>query len=302
MSSLSRYAAPLFAVGGVALGLLLPGVGQALTLTIPIWLGVIMYYAALQMGQPRQFFRSVRPGLLLLSLLAIFLGIPGLMLVLSHAAGLAPTLRAGLVVVSAAPVAIGAPYVTRLSTGDVDVSIVLSAVSHLVAPVVVPAVALLFLGVEARITFLKVATTMTLVIATPTALALLLKRVAASFVARTRAWEGLLSSLMVAILNWVFVGVSQRHFLTPFAPDTLILLGLAFVQAWGLYYLISWFAMRFTSTGVSKALAASLGLKNVALIGGAAPALLAETSLAIALLTLANTTLFVYSIVRGDKL
>ena len=261
-----------------------------------------MYYAALQMGQPRQFLQSVRPGLLAGALVVTFLAIPGLLFALSYAAGLAPNLRAGLVLVSAAPALIGAPYISRLTGGEVDVSFAIVATSHLLSPIVVPAVALLLLGVEAKIGFLKVATTMTLIIATPTVLALLLKRFATSLAARTRQWEGPLSFLAIGVFNWVFVGVSRSTFLTPFAPDMLILLGLAFVQTWGLYYLIRWFARRFTSTGVSKALAASLALKNVALIGGAAPALLSETSLAIALLTLANTTLFVSAIIRGDDL
>lgn len=301
--SLVRFVSPFLVACGVLLGLALPRLGLVLAPTVFVWLSILMYYAALQMNQPHVVIRqTMRPGLLVGPLVVVFLGIPGLMLGLGTLLRLPESVRASLVLASSAPCMIVSSYVTRLLKGSVDVAFSITAVTTLISPIAVPVVNLYLVRLDAGVDLLTVAISMVFIITAPTALAMLLRRHAPRVADLTRKWERVLSYASIVGVNWVFIGANQASFLHPFNRDFLALLLATFFQTWGLYGLFRLVGRYLVPEGESKALAATLVLKNVALVGGTGAAIQSALSLVAAMYSLINSSFFAAVIIHSDEI
>ncbi|MBO8190727.1 bile acid:sodium symporter family protein [Streptomyces oryzae] len=137
---------PLLVLLAGGLGMVTPGSFTGAAEAVPYLLGVVMFCMGLTMTLPD--FRSVvrRPWAVALGLVAQYIVMPGLGWLIAQALDLSPQLAAGLILVGCAPGGTASNVVTYLARGDVALSVSVTSVSTLVAPLLTPPLTLFLAG------------------------------------------------------------------------------------------------------------------------------------------------------------
>ncbi|NGO68840.1 bile acid:sodium symporter family protein [Streptomyces boncukensis] len=137
---------PLLVVLAGALGLVSPDRFTSGAEAVPYLLGVVMFCMGLTMTLPD--FRSVvrRPWAVALGLAAQYLVMPGLGWLVAQSLGLSAQLAAGLILVGCSPGGTASNVVSYLARGDVALSVSITSVSTLVAPLLTPPLTLFLAG------------------------------------------------------------------------------------------------------------------------------------------------------------
>lgn len=163
LTRLANFAARWFALlilAGGAVGLLLPGPSASLAGWIPWLLGVIMFGMGLTL-EPRDFAVVLRhPQAVLVGLAAQFVVMPLLGWGVGTALGLSAALLVGMVLVGASPGGTASNVIVYLAKGDVALSVAMTTISTMLAPVLTPLLVLWLAGstlpVEAGALFLSI--------------------------------------------------------------------------------------------------------------------------------------------------
>jgi BASS family bile acid:Na+ symporter len=287
-------------VAGGALGLLVPSVAFALKPTIPVWLSILMFFSAFQIRRPKLPTSSATPILLLVSLAVIHILTPGGMFILAKVLGLSEAFLVGLVLVAAAPSVVSSPYLTKLMNGDVDIAFAITVLSTALSPLAVPLMALLLVGMEVTVNMLAVARIMLVIIFVPVLLALFVRSAAPKLTAQLLAWEDAFTFSAILLNNWIIIGVNREFLASPFASEIRVLLLLAFVQGFGLFFFTRWVSRLLVTDDVAKALAVSFGIKNAVLIGAAVVNVMISLSLASAVVSLVSIPMFIMIVLRRE--
>lgn len=133
----------LLVLGGAVLGLLLPAATAHVAPHTPLLLAVIMFGMGLTM-RPADFAIVARhPRAVLLGILAQYTIMPVLGWGIAHLLGLPPLLTVGMILVGAAPGGTASNVIVYLARGDVALSVAMTSISTMLAPVLTP---LLVLG------------------------------------------------------------------------------------------------------------------------------------------------------------
>ena len=141
----ARWFAALIVAGG-AFGLLLPGPSASLAPAIPWLLGVIMFGMGLTL-EPRDFAVVVRrPQAVVVGVVSQFLIMPLVGWGVGTALGLSAALLVGMVLVGAAPGGTASNVIVYLARGDVALSVAMTSISTLLAPVLTPLLVLWLAG------------------------------------------------------------------------------------------------------------------------------------------------------------
>lgn len=157
VEAVSRFVARWFALVVVAAGavaLLAPDVFAPGTVAVPWLLSLIMLGMGLTLRPADFVVVARRPWALLAGVAAQYLVMPLVAYGLAQALGLSPALAAGLVLVGAAPGGTASNVMVYLSRGDTALSVAMTTVSTLLAPLLTPLLVLWlageFLPVDAR--------------------------------------------------------------------------------------------------------------------------------------------------------
>ncbi|MDS1268994.1 bile acid:sodium symporter family protein [Lipingzhangella sp. LS1_29] len=128
----------LFVVAGAAIGLVTGDEAARLAPHIPLLLGIIMFGMGLTL-RPVDFRTVLRhPGAVALGLTTQFLVMPLVAWGVGTGLGLAPPLLVGMILVGAAPGGTASNVIVYMSRGDVALSVSMTTVSTLLAPLVTP--------------------------------------------------------------------------------------------------------------------------------------------------------------------
>jgi predicted Na+-dependent transporter len=294
---------PVFLVAGVLLGIGVPETAFALKRIILICLAVLVFFPALRMnkhGFTSNF--SLQLRVLVVSSLVMFGLIPLLMYSLGRMANLDNALLVGLVLASAAPSMISSPYFTGLMNGNMEVAFSISVFSTMLSPFVVPYTLYLLIGENTTISIPAVARTIFFVIIVPAALAALIRYTAPKFAASFLATENLFTVSAIVLINWVIVGTNQSPIVNSMTVVLLPLLALGLVQDFGIFFLTRKVSSYLVPEDISKALAVSFGLKNVALVGGVIVTFSESMALASGVVSLAHVLMFIVISLWKDRL
>ncbi|GAA4425436.1 bile acid:sodium symporter family protein [Georgenia halophila] len=137
---------PILILAGAALGFLLPETFTGLAPAINPLLGVIMFGMGLTLTPPDFKLVVRRPLPVLLGVVAQFSIMPLLGLAVSVLLGLDPELAAGVILVGCAPGGTASNVVAFLAKGDTALSVTMTSVSTLLAPLLTPVLALWLAG------------------------------------------------------------------------------------------------------------------------------------------------------------
>ena len=176
------FAAIVLVAGAVALAF--PEAFAGATVAIPWLLALIMLGMGMTL-QPSDFaIVARRPWALLLGVAAQYCVMPLLGLGLAYALDLSPALAAGIVLVGAAPGGTASNVMVYLSRGDTALSVAMTTVSTMLAPLLTPLLVLWlagqFLPVDAGALFISILQ----IVLAPVLVGLILRRVAPRMVER----------------------------------------------------------------------------------------------------------------------
>lgn len=260
---------PVLVLAAGAAGMLSPGTFTGFAEAVPYLLGTIMFCMGLTMTPPD--FKGVlkRPWAVALGLAAQYLFMPGLGWLIAHALGLSPQLAAGLVLVGCAPGGTASNVVSYLARGDVALSVSVTTVSTILAPLVTPALTLLlageFLPVDAGSMVGDILKTVLL----PVFAGLVVRLVAARYITRVLTALPWLSVLAIGAIVAIVVAGSASAI-----KSAAALVFLAVVLHNGLGLALGYAAGRLTRLGepASRALTFEVGMQNSGLAASLAAA------------------------------
>lgn len=215
-----------------------------MTQLIPIFLPIAMMVLMLSLGlrlRPGDAAATLRrPRALVIGLAVQLVGLPLMAFVVAAGFGLAPALFAGLMLVAASPGGVTSNYAALLARGSVGLSVTMTLVTSLAAPVTLPAV-LLFAGIAAPVAggLWRISLGMTAVALVPLLIGMLAAWIAPAVMARVSRWlDPLARVLFLAIVlatfwqNWGAMGAAFAGVGAAVTVFAVLAPALAFVAAW----------------------------------------------------------------------
>ena len=161
---------------------------------------IIMFGMGLTM-KPRDFAPVfTRPKDILIGCAAQFIIMPSLAFGLSRLFGLDPALTAGVVLVGTCPGGTASNVITYLSKGDVALSVGMTGVNTLLAPLLTPAITYLLLQTTVKVDVWSMFWSIVTVILIPIALGFLINMLFASYVSNVTVVLPLVSTLAICLI------------------------------------------------------------------------------------------------------
>ncbi|WP_223830431.1 bile acid:sodium symporter family protein [Nocardiopsis quinghaiensis] len=255
-------------MGGVA-GLLVPEQASLLAPHISLLLGVIMFGIGLTM-RPVDFAVVARhPKAVILGVLAQYTVMPLLGWAIAQALGLPPLLVVGMVLVGASPGGTASNVIVYLARGDVALSVAMTSVSTLLAPLATPLLVLGLAGSTLPVPAGDLFVSILQVVLLPVVAGLLLRMAAHRFVERVLPAMPLVSVTGIVVVVAAVVGANADAVLS-----TGLLVALAVVLhncvGLGLGYLIG-MAVKLPEAA-RRAASVEVGMQNSGLAAALATA------------------------------
>lgn len=258
---------PVIVLVAGAIAVLLP----APFLTLGPWVNPLLMVIMLGMGMTIKAsdfaLIAKRPMPLLIGILAQFLIMPGTAWLIVSVIDLDPALAVGIILVAAAPGGTASNVMAYLAKGDIALSVAMTTVSTLVAPVLTPLIVLVLAGsylpVDAGGLFLSIVQ----IVLVPIAVGLVLQRFLPALVARLVEWMPLVSVIGITLVLLAVVSASAATILA----SGLIIAGIVIVLN-GSGLLLGYFAARATGLdeAARRAVSIEVGMQNSGLAAGLA--------------------------------
>lgn len=258
---------PLLILGGAAVAFASPGTFTPLAGLINPLLGIIMFGMGLTLTLPDFRLVVTRPVPVLLGVAAQYVVMPLLGLAIAVALQLPSELAAGVILVGCAPGGTASNVVTYLARGDTALSVAMTSVSTLLAPVFTPLLTLWLAGQYLPVDVTDMAVSILQIVLVPVALGLLVRGLLPSLV--TRALPALPWVSVAAITLVVTVVVAG-------SADSIVDAGLLVLAAVILHnvlgYALGYGLGRLTGQRerVRRTMAVEVGMQNSGLAAGLA--------------------------------
>ncbi|ADH68157.1 bile acid:sodium symporter family protein [Nocardiopsis dassonvillei] len=202
-----RWFALLVLAGGIA-GLAAPGQAALLAPYISLLLGVIMFGMGLTM-RPVDFAIVARhPKAVVLGVLAQYTVMPLLGWGIAHLLNLPPLLVVGMILVGSSPGGTASNVIVYLARGDVALSVAMTSISTLIAPVLTPLLVLALAGSTLPVAAGDLFVSILQVVLVPVLAGLLLRMAARRFVERVLPVLPLVSVLGIVVVVAAVVGAN----------------------------------------------------------------------------------------------
>ncbi len=200
----------------------------------------------------------------------------------------------GVVFASLCPIALVAPFFTKLHDGDTELAVLLVIASMIVCPVLAPLALVVMFPGSASLDLLPLARYTLLLVTAPLAFSILVARTWPALRSGFIRIEAPLNSITLALLVFILFGAATGRINTSYldVSEVAVLLGLAFVQDFGVLLAARFVFSGMSSAGALRALALSVSMKNVAVAAGILLVYDPKASLAPALGFVAHAFLF----------
>ncbi|MGO2052483.1 bile acid:sodium symporter family protein [Glutamicibacter sp. 287] len=258
---------PLLVLAGGALALLTPETFSGFSKLINPLLMVIMFGMGLTLTLPDFALVVRRPLPVLLGVIAQFIIMPLLGLGIAMALALPPALAAGVILVGCAPGGTASNVVTYLAKGDVALSVTMTSVSTLLAPIFTPLLALWLAGQYLPVAAGTMALSIVQIVLIPVVLGLVLRTILprlVNMVLPALPWVSVIAITFVVVI--VVAGSSAAIF----SAGLLILLAVILHNAGGIalgYGTAKLFKQPIASR---RTMAVEIGMQNSGLASGLA--------------------------------
>jgi bile acid:Na+ symporter, BASS family len=199
---------PLLILAGAGLAFLTPGTFTPLTSAINPLLGVIMFGMGLTLTLPDFRLVVTRPLPVLLGVVAQYSIMPLLGLGVSWALQLPAELAAGVILVGCAPGGTASNVVTYLAKGDTALSVTMTSVSTLLAPLLTPVLTLWLAGQYMPVDGVGMAKSILQIVLVPVALGLVVRMLLPRVVTRTLPVLPWISVVAITLVVIAVVSIS----------------------------------------------------------------------------------------------
>ena len=238
---------------------------EIVTKILPIALAFIMLTLGLSLTT-QDFIRVVKqPKDFLLGMFSQILILPFVAILLIKVWPISPELAVGLLIIAAAPGGVTSNVLTSYAKGDVALSISLTAVISLLSIITVPFIifnSMDFLGfniVNKNISLLSVAMQMFLIVAVPTLIGMIIRKMLNQF---TQKFEPIANKISLVLFLIVLVGAiysEKDNIVNYFVESGLITLSLNLLMM-----IIAFFLANFFGSGIKqkKTIGIDCGLQN----------------------------------------
>jgi BASS family bile acid:Na+ symporter len=259
----------LLVVGGLVVGLLVPGPAAEVAPAVPLLLGVIMFGMGLTLQGVDLAVVARRPRAVLTGVLAQYTVMPLLGWGVARALDLDPLLAVGMVLVGAAPGGTASNVVVYLARGDVALSVAMTTVSTLLAPLLTPLLVLWLAGSLLPVPAGSLVLSVLQVVLVPVLAGLLVRRLAPRAVERVLPLLPLMSVLGIVVVVAAVVGANREAVIT---AGPLVLLAVVLHNGLGL--LLGWLIGRASGVDVAarRAVSIEVGMQNSGLAAALATA------------------------------
>lgn len=262
LALLSRFCGntfPLWVLLFAVLAYFQPDWFKSMTAAIVPLLGVVMFGMGLTLKT--EDFREVgrRPGRVIIGVLAQFIIMPGLAWVLCKALALPDEIAVGVILVGCCPGGTASNVITWLSRGDVALSVAITSVTTLLAPLVTPTLVWLLASAWLPVSFSAMFVSILQVVLVPIALGFIVQRLLGE---RTRIAVDILplvSVVSIVVIIAAVVAASQAKI----AESGLLILAVVILHN-GLGLLLGYLTGRLSGMPLAqrKALAIEVGMQN----------------------------------------
>ncbi len=177
----------------------------------------------------------------------------------------------GLVFASLTPIAIVAPYFTRVVHGDDGLSFMLMITSMLLCPFIAPPLLKLLLGHRIAIQMWPLFKYMMLLITLPLIISYLVSKFIPAVKRRIGPHLGLLNMITLSVLIYILWGNAAGRVNLSYTAtsDIIVIIVLVFFQDFGVLFISRWlFAKMCSKQAEARAFTISLSMKNVAIAAG----------------------------------
>lgn len=248
----------LVVLAGVA-GFLSPDTFTPLAPTITWSLGVVMFFMGLTLTLPDFARIAKRPWIAVLGVVTQFVAMPLLGLLVVTVYNLPAEIAVGVILVGCAPGGTASNVVTYLAKGDVALSVSITTLSTLCAPVLTPLLTLWLAGSYMDVPFWSMFVSICQTVLVPVIVGVLVRLVASRFVDRIAPALPWLASLAIAYIVSIVVAGSAGSIAT---AGILVLLAVITHNLLGLGVGYGVAAACRLDTPTRRALAFEVGLQN----------------------------------------
>ena len=283
------------------LGVLFPAVGSLLLPFVMPMLFILMVFATLKIDLDRLIRAIKRPGLLITGICILYIVVPLTMYTLAILANLTADITLGVLFAALAPPIISAPIFVDMIEGDIEFSYVLSVISTLASPIVIPILVLLIAGRTTAIPLIDVVLPIASVVILPGILVFFLQKLTPKIITILKSSEGSISAIDFLVLIWAIIAANAPKILSH-SNTIYILFIMAIVQVFGFFFAIRFLSKQFLSEKLSKALALSIGIRNAALTAGIGLLFSTTVALPSGIVVLANVLMITLASLLRNKL
>ena len=217
IAKISHFFSKYFAVIVIAVSFLAfftPDTFEWIAAYITILLGVVMFGMGTTMRVTDFKVVAQKPVPVVIGLLAQFIIMPFTAFLIAYALGLPPELAAGLVLVGACPGGTASNVMVYLSKGDVPVSVAMTSVSTMLAPLLTPLAVLLLAGQWLPVSVGDMFMSIVEVIIVPIALGLLARRLLPGAVDKAQPALPLVSVTAIMLIVAAVVAGNAENIIT----------------------------------------------------------------------------------------
>ena len=250
---------PLIIIAAFALGFLLPEQIKPLAAYVPIALGIIMFGMGLTLTLPDFALVAKRPLPVLIGVVAQYVIMPALALGLVTLFQLPPELAVGVILVGCAPGGTSSNVISYLAKGDVALSVTMTSISTLLAPLFTPVLTLWLAGKYLPIAADAMAITILQTVVAPIVAGLVVRWLLRSWIDRILPALPWLSVLGIAYVVAAVVAGSAGKLL----EASLIVFAVVVLHN-GLGYLLGYLAGKVTGADsrAARTTAIEVGMQN----------------------------------------
>ncbi|EFK54132.1 bile acid transporter [Corynebacterium genitalium ATCC 33030] len=250
---------PLLVIAGGVIGFAAPGVVEPISGWTTWLLGVVMFGMGLTLTGNDFVFVAKKPLPVVIGVVAQFVIMPLAAVALTWALRLPPEIAAGVILVGCAPGGTSSNVVSYLARGDVALSVTMTSVSTLLAPIFTPLLTLWLAGEHMDVSAGPMAWSIVKMVILPVGLGLLVRLLAPRFVAAVLPALPWVSVLAIAAIVAIVVAGSRDKL----AQAGLIVL-LAVVLHNGLGYILGYVTGKVTGQpeASSRTMAVEVGMQN----------------------------------------
>ena len=304
LAKMHDMAFPISTFLGMVFGLAVPVFGSW-TRSYIVWLLIpLMVFSLVKIRSDEISDGLRRLDLFLVGLVFLYLGVPLTMWGFGLAANLAPELLFGVTLASLAPAIVLAPFFTDMIGGNRVLAAMLSVVSTMLSPLLIPAMLVLLVGRTVEVPVATIALNAGVLVGLPVLIALALRKARPSLRDRPLPGERIVTSVIFFFFMWGVIASSLGGISI---LSVSLLLGLAFLQEYAFFFGLRWALGRLAGRGLvspgnAKALALCIGIKNGAMTAGIALTFSTAVAVSSGLITLVSAPMFILFGIFREKM